>query len=268
MCKRFMYLLQIFAQFPGERQESNGGCGGHDSVAEQSELVDTTIAMGVGQLGVTQPIGTPMRQHTHCGFRRPPTWVWMFSPPCLFGACPDPVEQFACGLAHVGDSWARVSRHCDVSRFLILPAPRFFPEFGASGMVFGVGQNPAALLPLWFGPPFSPSDALGVENIFTAVDSPSPDVSLKPLRLWFPFTVTVGQSLTATPRGVPIPLPFWCFSISSAFRVCHDSRLSPSFGFVAVGVGHSNGPGRLPFVLVFPWWGWPRIGLLVPVRAS
>jgi hypothetical protein len=65
--------------------------------------------------------------------------------------------------------------------------------------------------PRWFGPPFSPSDALGV-----------------------------GKSRTATERGVPCPFPFTFFTRFRWRRSSQDRKSSPSFGFDAVGVGRSG----------------------------
>ena len=50
---------------------------------------------------------------------------------------------------------------------------------------------------------FSPSDASGVGQRRTAVASPSPEVGLAPLRLWFPLTVGVGHNpdAVASVRG-------------------------------------------------------------------
>lgn len=60
------------------------------------------------------------------------------------------------------------------------------------------------------------------------------------LRLPLPVAsphVAVGQSCTATARGIPAPLPCCCFR--RAARSCHVSADSPSFGSDAAGVGHA-----------------------------
>jgi len=63
-----------------------------------------------------------------------------------------------------------------------------------------------------FGPPFSPSDALAVDQTARiCVQSPSPELGVKPLRLSFPWMVTVAH-------GDPIK------PISLVWRVDGESR--------------------------------------------
>lgn len=72
------------------------GCG-HDAVAEEPELIDTTIPRSA-QEGIVQPIGRPIRVSTQRGFSFPFACVWRFSPPCR-PWFPAPVVQFAWGDA-------------------------------------------------------------------------------------------------------------------------------------------------------------------------
>ena len=49
----------------------------------------------------------------------------------------------------------------------------------------------------------------------------------------------VGQSLTATPSGVPNPLPFFAVSFTRSLLASHDSSPSVSLWCPALGVGHN-----------------------------
>lgn len=75
-----------------------------------------------------------------------------------------------------------------------------------------------------------------------------PACALLPGRLRLPLLfaspqVGVGHGRrTAIPRGSPIPLPLYPFAMRRSRRASHVSTLSPSFGLLAVGVGHEEDP--------------------------
>jgi hypothetical protein len=53
--------------FVEQRTEGDGGALGHNAIASQSKLVPAGVT-GRAQLGISQPIGSPMRVSVHLGF--------------------------------------------------------------------------------------------------------------------------------------------------------------------------------------------------------
>src|SRR5882762_1297223 len=149
----------------------------------------------------------------------------------------------------------------------------------------GSGVPPAPKL--WFGPPFSPSVALGVDQFAATrprrpfsgtfarlpVSFQSREVGVgqfdtassrllrplliraaansgdgKPLRSSPSFADGVGQAFAAIASGVPMPLPLMPFALISCRRAKNVSGCSPSLLTAASIVGHSE--DKQPFSLV------------------
>jgi hypothetical protein len=68
MVQRFSasYCLWCY-YFVEQRTEGDGGALGHNAIASQSKLVPAGIA-GRAQLGISQPIGSPIKTSQNLGF--------------------------------------------------------------------------------------------------------------------------------------------------------------------------------------------------------
>lgn len=103
----------------------------------------------------------------------------------------------------------------------------------------------------WFGPPFSPSLARGVDQDLASEGR----LGLPPANCAGAFSPSValgvGQVFAAMPRVNPIPLPFLCLAFRRAFRASQLPGSSASLNRPASGVGQDpKNAEPLPFVRV------------------